>query len=309
MGRARVSTRQAYDNFGESFRRAYEKATPFQKTARVTDSVMAEAPSAVELGHPEYVDLKAGQMRSANAVVGFVDIRGITKLSFALDSEELLRVIQALTEASIRAIHDGGGYIGEFTGDGVMSYFGDSTLSDEEATLAALETMSVLFKSVEDIVNPKLKVDGLDPIRISAGMEFGEILWTRIGVGSVSQLKPIGTATFLAGKLSQGGYTNSWECKVGGELANWIPDEFRQKAKQYGPVVVNGQQFTRDLYLFNWRQYAADSIANQAETESKVRKRFLGSGKLSAVMAATNIVSPAPTTRSGPRPLKDQPFF
>src|SRR6185312_15926008 len=106
---------------------------------------------------------------------------GITKLSFALDSEELLRVIQALTEASIRAIHDGGGYIGEFTGDGVMSYYGDSTLSDEEATLAALETMSVLFKSVEDIVNPKLKVDGLDPIRISAGMEFGEILWTRIG--------------------------------------------------------------------------------------------------------------------------------
>jgi class 3 adenylate cyclase len=307
MARQRISGQQAYSNFSESFRRVYDKATPLRKSAMATDSLTAE--TAAALGHPEYINLQAGESLLANAVVSFVDIRGVTRLSFALDATELFRVIQALTEASIQAIHDGGGYIGEFTGDGVMAYFGNSSQSDEEATLAALETTSLLFKSVEEIVNPRLKQQGLDPIRISAGMEFGEVLWSRIGVGEVSQLKPIGTATFLAGKLSQGAFTKSWECKVGGDLAKWIPEEFRERTTQYGPVMVNGEQFSRELYLFNWRQFAADTMANQIALEDRMRKSFSSSGSLAALASTARIVQPPTPGTNGPRPLKDQPFF
>ena len=199
MAKERISGQDAYRNFGEAFRTAYHKAVPLRKAAKFNESIAAG--TVATLGHPEYINLQAGESQTASAVVSFVDIRGVTKLSFALESTELFRVIQALTEASIRAIQEGSGYIGEFTGDGVMAYFGDSSMSDEEATLAALETTSLLFKSVDEIVNAELKEQGLDPIRIAAGMEFGEVLWSRIGVGEVSQLKPIGTATFLAGKL------------------------------------------------------------------------------------------------------------
>jgi adenylate cyclase len=307
MARRRVSGQQAYSNFGESFRRAYDKAVPLKKSASAFDSAFVEGAAA--LGHPEYVNLQAGESALAKAVVSFVDIRGMTRLSFALGSAELFRVIQALTEASIQAIHDEGGYIGEFTGDGVMAYFGDSSQNDEEATVAALAATSLLFKGVEEIVNPRLKQQGLDPIRISAGMEFGEVLWSRIGVGEVSQLKPIGTATFLAGKLSQGDFTKSWECKVGGDLAKWIPEEFRERAPQYGPVTVNGEQFSRELYLFNWRQFAADTLANQPALEERVRKRFAGLGGLGALTSTTRIAPPVTPSAGGPRPLKDQPFF
>jgi len=305
----RISGQQAYKNFGDSFRRAYQKATPLmEKSAgRALDSLGAGGVAA--LGHPEYISLQAGESRVANAVVAFVDIRGVTKLSFALESEELLKVIQALTEASIRAINEGGGYLGEFTGDGVMAYFGDSSVSDEEATLAALETTSLLFKSVDEIVNPELKENGLDPMRIAAGMEFGEVLWSRIGVGEISQLKPIGTATFLAGKLSQSGFTNSWECKVGADLAQWVPDEYKTKVKQYGPVTVNAEQFSRELFLFNWRQFAADTLANQGLLEDRIRKRFASAATLQAAGSTTRIVMPSTSGKSGPRPLKDQPFF
>jgi len=307
MARQRISGQQAFSNFGDSFRRVYDKSTPLTKSARALDSALIEGAAA--LGHPEYVNLQAGESLLANAVVSFVDIRGVTRLSFALESTELFRVIQALTEASIQTIHDGGGYIGEFTGDGVMAYFGDSSQSDEEATLAALETTSLLFKSVEEIVNPRLKQQGLDPIRISAGMEFGEVLWSRIGVGGVSQLKPIGTATFLAGKLSQGDFTKSWECKVGGDLAKWIPEEFRTRAPQYGPVIVNGEQFSRELFLFDWRQFATDTLANQGGVEARVRQRFAKTGSLATATSATRIIQPPTPATGGPRPLKDQPFF
>lgn len=301
----RISSQDAYRNFGESFRRALRKATPLQKIA-ASDSISTG--TAAALGHPEYIHLKAGETKKANAVVGFVDIRGITKLSFALESTELLRVIQALTEASIRAIHEGSGYIGEFTGDGVMAYFGDSNTTDEDSTLAALETISLLFKSVQEIVNPELEEEGLDPIRIASGMEFGEVLWSRIGIDEISQLKPIGLATFMAGKLATGSYTNSWECKVGSNLARWIPEEYRTKVKQYGPVSVSGQQFTRELYLFDWRQFATDTLLNQTKVEDNIRKRFADAKGSGAILSAARIVTPS-TGTGGPRPLKDQPFF
>jgi hypothetical protein len=268
----------------------------------ITESLAAG--TAATLGHPEYIDLKPGQTKSARAVVGFVDIRGVTKLSFALESNELLKVIQSLTEASIRAIHEGGGYIGEFTGDGVMAYFGDSSTTDEEATLAALETTSLLFKSVEEIVNPELKQNGLDPIQIAGGLEFGDVLWSRIGLAEASQLKPIGTATFLAGKLSSSKFTDAWECKIGSKLASWIPDEYIKKVQQYGPVSVNKQQYSRELYLFNWQQFARDTLLNQKHLEDQVRKRFAG-----ILGSGTRVVTPASPSPSGPRPLKDQPFF
>jgi class 3 adenylate cyclase len=307
MARQRISGQQAYKNFGEAFRQSYLKATPLKKGTLVTDSVAAG--TAVTLGHPEYIGLQPGETQAAKAVVGFVDIRGVTKLSFALESEELLRVIQAMTEAAIRSIHEGGGYIGEFTGDGVMAYFGDSSMNDEEATVAALETISWLFKSVEEIVNPELKQHGLDPIKVASGLEFGEVLWSRIGLGNVSQLKPIGTPTFLAGKLATGDFTNSWECKVGAELARWIPDEYRNKVKQYGPVVVNGKQFSRELYLFDWKRFANETLVNQNQVEDRIRKRFAAAASVGGVMSTTRLVDRALQQRTGPRPLKDQPFF
>lgn len=305
MARQRISGQQAYRNFQESFQRTFRKAGPFTKDAMVAESFASG--TAATLGHPEYINLKPGQTKSARAVVAFVDIRGVTKLSFALESAELLKVIQSLTEASIRAIHEGGGYIGEFTGDGVMAYFGDSGSTDEEATLAALETISLLFKSVDEIVNPELKQDGLDPIQIAAGLEFGDVLWSRIGLAEISQIKPIGTATFLAGKLSSSKYTNAWECKIGDKLARWIPEDYVKKAPQYGPVSVNKQQYSRELYLFNWQDFARNTLLNQSQVEDQVRKRF--SGGLASVVTGTQVVTPSGAVQGNPRPLKDQTFF
>jgi adenylate cyclase len=308
MARQRISGQQAYKNFQDSFQRSFRKAGPFI----TKDAMLAESRgvgTAATLGHPEYIDLKPGQTKNARAVVGFVDIRGVTKLSFALEPSELLKVIQSLTEASIRAIHEGGGYIGEFTGDGVMAYFGDSSTTDEEATLAALETTSLLFKSVDEIVNPELKQNGLDPIQIAGGLEFGDVLWSRIGLAEASQIKPIGTATFLAGKLSSSKFTAAWECKIGGKLASWIPDEYIKKTQQYGPVSINKQQYSRDIYVFNWQQFARDTLLNQKHLEDQVRKRFSGAGLLGSVTSGTRVVAPASPAPGGPRPLKDQPFF
>lgn len=308
MGKQRISTRQAYDNFGDVFRSVYKPrpAGVLEKAARLraTDQIHG---AAQELGHPEYLSLQAGESRAANAVVSFIDIRGFTKLSFVLEPEELLRIVQGLTQASINVISDSGGYIGEFTGDGVMAYFGDSSSTDEEATMAALEATSLLFKTVQEIVNPELESDGIDPIRVAAGMEYGKVLWSRVGTGASSQVKPIANATFLAGKLCSGAHTQAWECKIGARLARWVPDEYVTKVKQYGPFKVKGKEVSRELYLLDWEKLATDTLMDQTKFEESIRNRAIIPA--SGILSTAQVVHPSKPQNSGPRPLKDQPFF
>jgi adenylate cyclase len=265
----RRNTRELYDSFGNAFRSAYHR-TPFEALQeRLTKTADVQAESAATLGHPEYLNLKVGETRKATAVISFIDIRGFTKLAFTLKNEKILQIVQSLTEAAIRSFREAGGYIGEFTGDGVMAYFGDSHTTDEEATVSALETTSLLFKTVKEIVNPELESDGVPTIRIAAGLEYGEVLWTRIGMDGVSQIKPISRATFLAGKLCAKP-TRAWECKVGGDLAAWIPDDFKEEAETNYEFIQDGQKYSHPLYLFDWENFASAVLQNSELVENRV---------------------------------------
>jgi adenylate cyclase len=299
----RRNGQEAYRKLQDHFRDAYRNsglAESAQKTVQA-----GTATSATFLGHPEFVNLAVGQTRRATAVVSFIDIRGFTKLAFALEDRELLRIIQALTEAAVNGIKDGGGYVGEFTGDGVMAYFGDSSTTDEDATLSALETTSLLFKTVKEIVNPELNDAGVEPIRLAGGMEYGDVLWARIGVGATSQLKPISLATFLAGKLATRPFTATWECKIGAELAAWLPDAFKKKAEAYS-FELKGESYSRELYAFDWSAFATQTLQNQNNLEESIlSKRATSAPK---ILTGTRTLVPD-ASRSGPRPLKDQPFF
>lgn len=299
----RPNGQEAYRKLQDNFRTAY-RSSGLAESAKTVQA--GTATTATFLGHPEFVNLAIGQTRRATAVVSFIDIRGFTKLAFALEDKELLRIIQALTEAAVNAIRDGGGYVGEFTGDGVMAYFGDSLTSDEDATLSALETTSLLFKTVKEIVNPELKDAGVEPIRLAGGMEYGDVLWARIGVGSTSQLKPISLATFLAGKLATQPFTLTWECKIGEELAAWLPSEFKKKVEAYS-FELKGKSYSKELYLFDWPAFATQTLQNQENLEKSIVSKRL-SASPSGIFAGTKTVIPD-LSRSGPRPLKDQPFF
>ena len=220
-------------SFKELFENAYGSSRA-QKVAYTADMrAMQESVVGTKvLGHPEYEFLQIGQTIEGKSLVFFLDIRGFTKLCFVYSNEALLKILQALVETAVKSIAQFGGHTVEFTGDGVMAVFGDSKMTAELASFAGLHCTAFLMKGVRDVVNPRLKEAGTEPIRIAVGMEFGDVLWARIGVLATSQVKPISEVTFLAGKLSTGKYTDSWEAKVGEHLAVWIPDEFKGKDEE-----------------------------------------------------------------------------
>jgi adenylate cyclase len=292
-----------------SFKELFENAYGSSRTQKVayTSDMRAMQESVVgskALGHPEYEFLQIGQTIEGKSLVFFLDIRGFTKLCFVYSNEVLLKILQALVETAVKSIAQFGGHTVEFTGDGVMAVFGDSKMTAELASFAGLHCTAFLMKGVRDVVNPRLKEAGTDPIRIAVGMEFGDVLWARIGVLATSQVKPISEVTFLAGKLSTGKYTDSWEAKVGENLAVWIPDEFKEKTKRY-EFVLDKKTYSHDLYLFNWQKFGEEFQSNALALQKRLLARKLGLPVLGAARAVQN----DPSVRSSPRPLKDQPFF
>ena len=213
---------------------------------------------AQEMGHPKYQGLDA--TAEAEAVVMFLDVRGFTRLSLELENDELVRILQKLTAASVRSVRQFGGYIGEFTGDGVMAYFDTGG-----PAFAALHTASFLMAGVRDVVNPALKRDGDTGVKVAVGMEYGRVMWSRVGIGGISQVKPISEVTFIAGKLSTRKYAEPWQCKVGQQLAAAIPEEFKSRAAgyQYGDR-------TYPVFDFDWEQFAQNENYNLVALPERV---------------------------------------
>jgi class 3 adenylate cyclase len=294
--------------FSELFSTAYDRARGKEvvaKSLQASEGRALDVAISVALGHPDFEHLQVGQTAKGRGVVFFLDIRGFTKLSFVLPNEELLVILQALTMASVASVLQFGGHVIEFTGDGVMAVFGDSRTVAELAAFSALHTTAFLMKGIRDEVNPRLVQNGTQPVRTGVGMEFGEILWSRIGILGNTQVKPISEATFLAGKLSSSKFTAAWESKVGAELANWIPGDFKAAAKKY-EFTMDKRAYERELFVFKWEEFGLVYQSQAAALKKRLIERKLGA---LGVASAVRTVSPPATAGSPARLLKDQPFF
>jgi class 3 adenylate cyclase len=217
------------------------------------------------LGHPNYQGLSFEATAEADGVVMFLDVRGFTRLSLDLDNEELVRILQKLTAASVKAIRQFGGYVVEFTGDGVMAYFDTSN-----SAFQALHTASFLMAGVRDVVNPALKRDGDSGVKVAIGMEYGRVLWSRVGIGTISQAKPISEVTFIAGKLSTRKYCSQWHCMVGEQLADAIPDELKSRSEGYP---YGGG--TYPVFDFDWDKFAQKMNYNLVSLKESVLSKSL----------------------------------
>ena len=75
-------------------------------------------------------------------MIVFCDLVGFTELSERLDPEELNDVQKLYQRAALPVMENYGGYVGAYSGDGILVYFGYPVAHEndaERATRAALE--------------------------------------------------------------------------------------------------------------------------------------------------------------------------
>ena len=129
----------------------------------------------------------------------FADIRGFTERSESMTPEAALTLLNDYFNRVTACIHDAGGTVDKFLGDGIMAFFGvPQTLENpcEPAFQAARDMLARL-----ESLNRELEARGEPPIAIGVGLHAGEAVVGHVGSDTRHDYTAIGDTVNVASRL------------------------------------------------------------------------------------------------------------
>ncbi|WP_170561267.1 adenylate/guanylate cyclase domain-containing protein [Ruegeria atlantica] len=123
-------------------------------------------------------EIRRGSLQQIDAVIWNFDLEGFTSLSENLPGNALIEMLNEYLAAVIDVVHQCGGSILKFMGDGLMAMF-DVGEIDADAR-AAMMAVAELQKRMADL-NAQRTDDGLPVSNYTLALHAGEILYGNIG--------------------------------------------------------------------------------------------------------------------------------
>ena len=122
-------------------------------------------------------EIDRGQAKTVHKVLWFSDLTGFTKIADTLPREQLLDLLNAYADCLVGVVHDHGGEVMKFMGDGILAAFdgaqGDACGRALDAAEAATATMARL--------NRERSTAGLPVTRFTLALHEGEVLYGNVG--------------------------------------------------------------------------------------------------------------------------------
>jgi len=129
----------------------------------------------------------------------FSDIRGFTGRSESIPPEEIITLLNRYFEEMGSAIAEYDGTLDKFIGDGIMAFFGaPNPLADPEAR--AWGAARSMLRRLE-VLNRRLVLEGLAPIRIGVGLHVGDAIVGHVGSRQQFSFTAIGDVVNLTSRL------------------------------------------------------------------------------------------------------------
>lgn len=120
------------------------------------------------------IDDRAAAPQRRYLTIIFSDLVGYTELSERLDPEDLRNLQLQYQRLVLTVMERYGGFVAQFSGDGVLVYFGYPTAHENDAERAARAALELNGRLPE--FNAELKMQGLQGIRIRIGIHTGLIV-------------------------------------------------------------------------------------------------------------------------------------
>jgi len=148
----------------------------------------------------------AGQIRRGtgeeiSAVLWSSDLRGFTARSDRLPGDRMIALLNALFDSQAKAIHERGGEILKFIGDGLLAVF-----PIERAEMAAGAARQALEAAIEAIVavhrlGGDAAMAGEPPLEIVVALHVGAVIYGNIGAADRLDFTVIGPAVNLVSRV------------------------------------------------------------------------------------------------------------
>jgi class 3 adenylate cyclase len=133
--------------------------------------------------------------------VMFCDMVGFTQLSEMLGPEEAYSVMDQVYEILIHLVHDHGGTVNEFTGDGIMALFG-APIALEDAPQRAIRSAYAIHREIAHFSDKiKQKKENLPTIKMRIGIHTGPVVVGALGNDLRVEFKAVGDTVNLASRM------------------------------------------------------------------------------------------------------------
>jgi class 3 adenylate cyclase len=140
---------------------------------------------------------RGGELR--RVCVLFSDIRSFTRRSEEQAPEEVISLLNRYFDHMVDCIHDRGGTVDKFIGDGLMAFFGAPNGLGSPASIAMDCAVAMLSRLAQ--LNGELEREGIDPIRIGIGLHVGEVIVGHVGSAGRHEYTAIGDTVNVAARL------------------------------------------------------------------------------------------------------------
>jgi adenylate cyclase len=145
--------------------------------------------------------IRRGTGEEINAVLWSSDLRGFTARSDRLPGDRVIALLNALFDAQAKPIHDHGGEILKFIGDGLLAIFPIETPgAAAEATRHALEGAVEALAAVREL-GDELAALGEPPLHIVVALHVGTAIYGNIGAANRLDFTVIGPAVNLVSRV------------------------------------------------------------------------------------------------------------
>lgn len=158
--------------------------------------------------HPDYEHLsQTGEMENGYICTLFLDIAKSSRLNLIYDLQKASLIKNRILQVSIEVIRAFNGYPHRMMGDAIMAFFGDKSITEEQAAIDAVNCAAVLRNIIVDHVVKRIDEEFGEQrtkLGIRIGVDYGarnEVIWGAFGYTSAFEITAHGLSVDLCSKL------------------------------------------------------------------------------------------------------------
>lgn len=155
-------------------------------------------------------DQPFGAVRTQPVAVMFADIVGFTRIAESQSPGQVVAMLREFHARMENAVFDNGGTLDKFLGDGLMATFGTPDPSPQDGANAV--RCARAMQAAMDDWNGERSAHGVDPVRLSIGVHYGEVVLGEVGSERRLEFTVLGDVVNVASRLE--GLTRTLATKI-----------------------------------------------------------------------------------------------
>ena len=187
--------------------------------------------------------IRRGDVEAIRAAIWLSDMRGFTTLSERLPPKELIALLNRYFDAQVPAIHEGGGEVLKFMGDGLLAIF---PIADEGDAAAVCRRALACALAARDRIAELPRTEDAEGTRFGLALHTGEVMYGNIGGGNRLDFTCIGPAVNLAARLEKVAAKIGATIVASADFARHLPGELVHR----GEFPVAGFAAPQTVYGF-----------------------------------------------------------